>query len=227
MEVSGTKVEVDYGAPLKVLVNGKQVALTAAGLDLRGGGRVTSDNTGEVTVSWPDRSRAELNTLNPDGINAINLYFSPAQPTKVAGLTTALVADTDGMLTLTGGNGQRFEIDPETTAGFHAFYGRFASSWRITQAQSLFSCPPGKSTHFYTVAGFPSQSSPSPRSPPRRKPRPRRPVAPPASSTPRCSPTACSTWQRLASAGSGRPRPAHRASSSTASRHKLPPPRRL
>ena len=58
MLVAGTRVEVDPGLALGILVDGHPVPLNGAVDHLPGGGELYYDPVGDVVVRWPDGSKA-------------------------------------------------------------------------------------------------------------------------------------------------------------------------
>ncbi len=161
MLVVGKRVEVDPGAPVKVLVDGHRVQLRGS-IPLRlSGGEVYFDHEGDVIVKWPDGSEADVYA---DFLGE-NVTFTSA-PYLVGKLTGLLTADatpkvkpgvTSANEVLIGGNGKRYTFDPSTKSGFSTLYKDFAPSWQITQKQSLFTYLPGKSTRSYVLKDFPSR----------------------------------------------------------------------
>ena len=169
MRLGTTKVEVDAGSPVKVLIGGKALPANRitnedalnklAKEQLRGGGDLALN--GPYTIaSWPDGS--SLNVYADQ--YGENVIFTPPPPgvDTFSGLLTAWVAPKSGTSapnpnseTLIGGDGHRYVLDPRTRAGFATLYGPFAKSWRITSKASLFTYPKGKSTNSYVIKGFP------------------------------------------------------------------------
>ncbi|HXR22081.1 MAG TPA: VWD domain-containing protein [Acidimicrobiales bacterium] len=161
MLVVGKRVEIDPGAPLRVLVDGHRVQLRGS-VPLRlSGGEVYLDHEGDVIVKWPDGSEADVYT---DFLGE-NVTFTSA-PYLVGKLTGLLTADatpevkpgvTSTKEVLIGGNGKRYTFDASTKSGFLTLYRDFAPSWQITQAESLFTYSPGTSTRSYVLKDFPSR----------------------------------------------------------------------
>ena len=169
MRLGTTKVEVDAGSPVKVLIGGTALPANRltnenaldklANEKLRGGGHLAFNGPSTV-ASWPDGS--SLNVY-ADKLGE-NVIFTPPSPgvDTFSGLLTAWVAPKGGTSapnqnseTLLGGDGHRYVLDPTTRVGFATLYGAFAKSWRITAKTSLFTYPKGKSTSSYVVKGFP------------------------------------------------------------------------
>ncbi len=158
MLVVGKRVEIDPGAPLRVLVDGHRVQLRGS-VPLRlSGGEVYLDHEGDVIVKWPDGSEADVYA---DFLGE-NVTFTSA-PYLVGKLTGLLTADatpevkpgvTSTKEVLIGGNGKRYTFDASTKSGFLTLYRDFAPSWQITQAESLFTYSPGKSTRSYRPQGL-------------------------------------------------------------------------
>jgi hypothetical protein len=165
MRVVSSRVEVDVGEPPVVLVNSKRIALPKQARSLTGGGRLsyTSNGvTGDVVVTWPDGSQLDVFS---DKL-AENATFTPP-PVGVdtfSGLFAALVlphaankTQNSSSVTLLGGDGHRYVLNPMTRVGFKLLNGPFADSWRVTPKTSLFTYPKGKSTRSYDLKAFPTR----------------------------------------------------------------------
>ena len=161
MLVVGKRVEIDPGAPLRVLVDGHRVHLRGS-IPLRlSGGEVYLDHEGDVIVKWPDGSEADV-YADFLGEN-VTFTSAPYLVGKLAGLLTADATPeakpgvTSTNEVLIGGNGKRYSFDPSTKSGFLTLYKGFAPSWQVTQGQSLFTYSRGKSTRSYVLKDFPSR----------------------------------------------------------------------
>jgi hypothetical protein len=160
MRDGGTTVEVDKGSPLVLYINHRRRRVKArATIPLRGGGRVSYARA-RTTVIWRDGTRALFTSIGPEGVN---IALTPSRAR--AGLLRGLLGADDGRLDddFVGRTGRRYNADQiarvglfvQTRAQLRTVLGGFGRSWRITQRQSLFVYPRGKSTRSYLVRGFP------------------------------------------------------------------------
>ena len=160
MLVAGTRLEVDAGTPVRLLVNGTVTHLAGPTVrSLPGGGRVHADRQGDLFVKWPDGSTAAIESF-PGGLN---LFFGAPESLAggLHGLLNSVVTGASPLATdtvLIGGNGKRYLVDPTTNSGFRTIYGSFAPTWAVTEDDSLFTYPPGKDASSYLVKGFPSRN---------------------------------------------------------------------
>jgi hypothetical protein len=147
LSVAGDRVEVALQRPgMSLLVNGSPATVTAKTLPHHG--TIAIDDTGTLTVSWPDGSRAMIRAI---GIWGLHLTTQPA-PAR-AGTLTGLLGD------FNGSHGNDLRTPAGTTLAqpptFAALYPGFADAWRINQATSLFTYEAGTSTATYTDRSFP------------------------------------------------------------------------
>jgi hypothetical protein len=160
MLVAGTRLEVDAGASARLLINGAVTHLDGTVVrSLPGGGSVHADSQGDIFVRWPDGCSAAIESY-PGGLN---LFFGAPQLLVggLHGLLNSVVTGASPLATdtvLIGGNGKRYLVDPTTNSGFRTIYGSFAPSWAVTEKDSLFTYPPGKSPSSYLVKGFPARN---------------------------------------------------------------------
>jgi hypothetical protein len=167
-KVGSSVVEVDAADPSVLRVNGKRVTTPIHGSRALGSGtnvgHLTESVDGSITdvvVTWPDGSELDVSS-GELGIDAT--FVPPATPVDTySGLLSALVLPkgnaTDVVatptVTLLGGDGHTYVLNPTTAAGFKALYGPFAQSWQITPTTSLFTYPKGKTTRSFDLTGFP------------------------------------------------------------------------
>jgi hypothetical protein len=158
MRVGPSAVEVDAGSSPTVLVDGRRIVLGSQVRRLGGGGSVSLDRAGEVVVTWPDGSKADIVT---DQLGEDVIFSAPHDLVRsLSGLLTADVTSAktpNDDETLVGGNGKRFTLDPNTKRGFATLYEGFAPTWRISQRSSLFTYARGKNAQSYIVKNFPSR----------------------------------------------------------------------
>lgn len=157
-------VEVDrpVGAnSLTVLINHHLTHSTHA--KLAGGGvmeRLSLRNAGfgggskfpGVKVRWPDGTYIEI----PENYVGISLLVRVA-PDRLDHLTGLLGdAGAPAATRFRGREGKAYT--PSTLEqDEYAVYRKYGASWRISQHQSLFTYPPHKNTHSYTLLNFPSK----------------------------------------------------------------------
>jgi hypothetical protein len=147
---SGIAVYVD-----KRRVHGSHVALS-------GGGRVSVGSDPpfgpQATISWPDGTTAKV--FNAGGLGSGVLDVSVALAADQVGHVSGLLGDAD-VPTAKEFPGPSGHLYPQSvfsgTSGhdLRVRYDSFGNGWRITQRQSLFRYPRGKSTRSYTIRGFP------------------------------------------------------------------------
>jgi hypothetical protein len=173
MRDGGAIVEVDKGFPLTLYIDRRRrPAHSGETIALRGGGAVQYFNT-KVIVSWADGTRATVPSIGSEGVN---IYVQPSA--SRAGRLRGLLGSADGKLAddFIGRDGKRYNAAQIQSVGLFVstprevriLLGGFGRSWRITQAESLFVYPHGKSTRSYLVPGFP-RAPLSLRSVPRRR----------------------------------------------------------
>ena len=159
MLVAGTRVEVDPGLALGILVDGHPLQLNGAADHLRGGGELYYDPVGDVVVKWPDGSKAVIYAA---GIGGYVVFTAAADLAgKLKGLLTAVAKPEgahgipDGDEVLIGGNGKQYVVNTNATSPPPTLYREFGPSWQITPRESLFTYPRGKSTSSYILKNFP------------------------------------------------------------------------
>ncbi len=128
---------------------------------------VTGSTSAEVR--WRDGTTADVdNGLTSDNARtwtpALTLQIKVARD-RLRHLTGLLGnADVPARDEFRGREGQRFNPDDilagdlDTPEQAHILYDEFGASWRITQRESLFGYPRGKSTKSYTIRNFPSST---------------------------------------------------------------------
>jgi hypothetical protein len=167
-KVGSSVIEVDAGDPSVLRVNGNRVTTPIHGARALGSGtdvgHLTESVDGSITdvvVTWPDGSELDV-SAGELGIDAT--FVPPATPVDTySGLLSALVLPkgkaTDVVatptVTLLGGDGHTYVINPTTAAGFKKLYGPFARSWQVTPTTSLFTYPKGKTTRSFDIKEFP------------------------------------------------------------------------
>ena len=147
-DVAGDRVSIvstDAGAAVKV--GGVDTAIDGNGTTLPKGGRVIAVEPNDLRIVWP--SGTILRAL----IQTRRMAVSVRLTTSLAGTTSGLLGNADGnpdndLTTRTG-----TLITSETDRA--QLYGQFMDSWRITDAESLFTYDSGQSTATFTDTTFP------------------------------------------------------------------------
>lgn len=148
--VAGARVDIvstETGATVRI--DGVDIAVDADGTDLPKGGRIVAVEPDDLRLVWPSGTilRALLQTRR--------MAVSVQLVTSLAGTTTGLLGNADGdtandLVTRTG--------TPITSATDRTqLYEVFMESWRITDAESLFTYEAGQSTATFTDRTFPDQ----------------------------------------------------------------------
>jgi hypothetical protein len=160
MRDGGAIVEVDKGSPQVLYIDHQRRSARAGQtIGLPGGGRVRYGTT-QTVVTWGDGTTARVFSIGDEGVN---IAIKPSR--SRAGLLTGLLGNDDRnpRNDFVGRDGHRYSADEIESVGLFVFnraelqilLGGFGRSWRITQAESLFVYPPGKTTSSYLVPGFP------------------------------------------------------------------------
>jgi hypothetical protein len=160
MRDGGAIVEVDKGSPLVLYIDRhRRRAAPGTTIRLKGGGRVRY-GARRVLVTWRDGTKATVLSIGDEGVN---IFVTPSR--KRAGLLAGLLGNDDGDPDndYVGRGGHRFDATTIDGVGLlihsrrdvRIVLGPFGRSWRITQRQSLFVYPPGKTTRSYLVRSFP------------------------------------------------------------------------
>jgi hypothetical protein len=170
MHVDGHTVEVQTGrslsGPPRLWIDHRPVKLHSVSLGLgrvivgavptiAGAGRDT------VRVTWPDGSQVVV--LPAGGYGALDAMVQPG--TDLRGHVAGLLGDAGVPATreFTSPSGHRFPAKLVTGISFGkrparrvlGVVNRFSDDWRLTQHESLFVYPHGKTTRSYHVRGFP------------------------------------------------------------------------
>jgi RHS repeat-associated protein len=151
--VAGDRVGVYLGDGLALHVNGKAVDGTEAAVQLPKGGTVIRRGL-TVVVEWPDGSRL---TVDQSG-NHLDYGFLPDADIApgLVGLLGAPNGDVaDDLVSRDGA----LRLDPGMGDFFEQLHGPFGTSWRVTQAESLFDYRAGESTATFTLPDIPHASA--------------------------------------------------------------------
>ena len=149
--MAGDRVGVYVARQPALEVNGQPTALGDGSLSLPQGGRVARQGTRYLIV-WPDQGLVEV-TLRSQYLDVV-VRLAAARQGQVGGLLGNADGNAANDLTTRGGS----VVD---LAGLAAetrrarLYDEFGASWRISQAESLFTYEPGQDTSTYTRLDFP------------------------------------------------------------------------
>jgi hypothetical protein len=117
---------------------------------LSNGCKIYAENQWRYWVIWKDNSMAEVRTYSS------HLDISVSLPDNRKGLVKGLLGNSDGDKTndlQTRDGSTTFNVANKLTKD--ELYNQFGNSWRISQAESLFTYAQGKNTSTYTDLNFP------------------------------------------------------------------------
>jgi hypothetical protein len=161
MRVGHATVEVDRKGASGISVYVDKRAIHGSSAKLAGGGKL-SIGPGSLgmtaTVTWPDGTVAKV--FNAAGLGSgvldVSVALAADQLGHVSGLLGA--AGTPAAKEFPSPSGHLYPQSIFSGTSRHDLrvrYDGFGNSWRITQRQSLFRYPHGRSTRSYTIRGFP------------------------------------------------------------------------
>ncbi len=126
---------------------------------LQGGGtleRLGSGRFAGVVLRWPDRTSLEI----WPGFVGMDVVIHAARDRRgrLRGLLGPYLGNARN--DFIGRNGTHYRAGgPDDQVPFGVLYGQYGNSWRITQTQSLFRYPRGKSTRSYTRLNYPPRAT--------------------------------------------------------------------
>jgi len=162
MRVGHATVEVDRLGASGIAVYVDKRRVKGSRLTLRGGGTLSVGSDPpfgpQATITWPDGTSAKV--FNAGGLGSgvldVSVALAADQLGHVSGLLGAAGAPAAKEFPSPSGHLYPQSIFSGTSRhDLRVRYDSFGNSWRITQRQSLFRYPHGKSTRSYTVRGFP------------------------------------------------------------------------
>jgi hypothetical protein len=168
MRVEHSTVEVDAisrSAKGKLLVDRRPVTLGSGVTRHLGAGASLVERKGVVTITWSDRSKAQV-VLGPAfGCQHGLIVLVKAARRRFKHLS-GLFGDpgvTQGS-ELAGGNGRRYSLSTIESAdtnpqAFDVLYHQFGPTWQVNPRDSLFVYPSGKSSRSYDDRSFPSKAA--------------------------------------------------------------------
>jgi YVTN family beta-propeller protein len=131
----------------QTLVDGQVVTVSATPANLPAGGSVGQGAGGTEVVTWPDGSFASV--FNGGTYLTLNVSVAPARKGHLVGLLGNADGNAANDFTTRAG-----VVLPNPPAQAD-LYGQFSSSWRISQAESLFDYGTGQTTATFTDLAFP------------------------------------------------------------------------
>jgi hypothetical protein len=155
MNVAGDRVEIRVGKP-SIYINGDEAPMPDQPVALPKGGRIVP-GAGGLSVIWPDQTTAQV-TLNGSYLDLL-VGLARTRAAKVSGLFGNFDGDTSNDLTTRDGAAIGIALLAPDSKGLQQrqLYRQFGDSWRIRQADSLFTYLPGESTSTFTDLNFPYQ----------------------------------------------------------------------
>ncbi|MCI5190434.1 MAG: hypothetical protein D3905_11735, partial [Candidatus Electrothrix sp. AS4_5] len=151
MNVGGDIVEINVENTPRLSINNAPVTMAAKEVkQLKNGCKIYAETQRKYWIIWKDNSMAEVRTYNS------HLDISVSLPDNRKGLVRGLLGNSDGDKTndlQTRDGSTIFDISTELTKD--ELYNQFSNSWRITQAESLFTYAEGENTATYTDLNFP------------------------------------------------------------------------
>ncbi|MGE5828633.1 MAG: VWD domain-containing protein [Micromonosporaceae bacterium] len=146
-DVAGDRVGI-YRVPtgLQLRIGG---ASATGSRSLPHGGAVEVFDDGSVDVRWPDGS---VLTVHPSGARALTVMADLAQARR--GKVSGLFGNFDGQVAGDAAVRDGAAISPTT---YDDLYPKYADSWRVTQATSLFDYESGQSTATLTDRSMPER----------------------------------------------------------------------
>ncbi len=143
---------------LELRIDGAVTALTNAGTNLSGGGRVARSAVGGLEIDfpggatlvatpgfWTSQGKWYMN-VNVYGTDALEGVMGPI----ARGSWLPALPDGSGLGPMPASTSQRYQV----------LYGKFADAWRVTDATTLFDYAPGKSPADYTIGAWPKENPP-------------------------------------------------------------------
>jgi hypothetical protein len=153
---AGATIEEDSAGQLYLDKRPLSLAFTR----LPGGGSMTrlgSGRFGGVSVRWPDGTYVEVYAGSVIGMDVI-VHAARDRRGRVRGLLGPYLGNTRHEFI--GRSGIRYRAGGQfDQLPFGVLYGQYGNSWRITQKQSLFRYPRGKSTRSYTRLNYPPRAT--------------------------------------------------------------------
>lgn len=163
--LTGNRVVVEKGSPLRIRVNGQSLIVPRSGVRLKGDGMLRSvapelkGLPGQLELAWPDGTVARVWSVSEEGLTLL-VKPSAAREGKLVGL----LGNADGRKTNDYATRGGRKISPAVlkpgTMGrsYRALYRLYGDSWRVTRQTSLFDYAPGETTATFTDRRFPARA---------------------------------------------------------------------
>ncbi len=149
--VGGDIVEINVENTPRLSINNTPVTMADKEIiQLKNGCKIYAETQSKYWIIWKDNSMAEVRMHS----RYLDVFVS--LPDNRKGLIKGLLGNSDGDKTndlQTRDGSKTFDIANKLTKG--ELYNEFGNSWRITQAESLFTYATGKNTATYTDLNFP------------------------------------------------------------------------
>lgn len=157
LRVAGRRVQVDAGEPLVVRVDGAPVDVgPGKAVDLGNGARLVGREE-QVEAAWPDGTLVRVWSVGSWGVATV-IRPAPARAGTLVGLLGNADGSTANDFATRGGQAlDAAAVTGDSEAAFDLLYRTFGDSWRIAQAESLFTYPAGRTTDSYTDRSRPTR----------------------------------------------------------------------
>ncbi len=154
--VNGQRVQISFnGEGLDSTVDGVPVDPSDP-TDLGAGAQLIPrlSSVDGVGIRFPDGTEMWAISAGSYGINAV---IAPADSLRSGGVGLVAAVRPGGLGVPPLADGSVLPGTTDRHERHELIYGRFADSWRVTAATTLFDYPSGRSTADYTVAGYPRE----------------------------------------------------------------------
>lgn len=148
MKIGDQKAEFQItSSSMKLLVDGKEASLAA--MTFKDGTTLAMDSENGAQLAWQDGTNVTVRRLGGYGLD-VAVDPSPSRAGELEGLLGDANGDETNDLQLRGKN-------TVVKSDFASLYPAYSDSWRISQAESLFTYGAGTSTNSYTNRSFPQE----------------------------------------------------------------------
>jgi hypothetical protein len=155
VKVGGHKVGVYATADgIQAKLDGATLDITTT-TDLGGGARIAPYTKG-LEIDFPDGTKLWAFSV---GIYGVNAEISPSDSLRSTGVGLLGTIVPGGLGVPALPDGTRLPIAADRHQRNAVVYGRYADSWRVTDATTLFEYDAGKTTATYTQKGFPADTA--------------------------------------------------------------------
>lgn len=154
LSVNGDRLMITQSGAVLQVQSASGTIPGAGTFSLPHGAKVLRDED-SVVITMADGSLVGVST-NPKGLN-VNTDLADARKGQVHGLLGPFTGNSPG--SVQGKDGATYSV--EQLKDYDTLYGKYAQSWRIAQADSLFTYDAGKTTATYTDRTFPARTQPA------------------------------------------------------------------